>query len=172
MADFTLDTSGVVIIRAADGVNEGHTWEVLDPFTQGYVEALFASLSVGGSHVGSLQTSHGEIHRCTFSDLAPEALAVILRDCGLFRATDQWRRFARLCPVGWLNLNKEPGEQAAGAAFWATRNHHTGQSRGDFWTDHAWPSTYAQQLFYAARAFPPLTPSLGDDGKVYLRETV
>lgn len=79
-----LDTSGAV--QATDAVmvalrRKAVRWQDLSPFAQGYVEALFASLNVGGSYIGYLQTSYGELHRCTFRDLAPEALDMILRDC-------------------------------------------------------------------------------------------
>lgn len=65
----TLDTSGTV-----HGVLDGAEleWSDLSPFTQGYIEALFAephpSADVRADGVG-------------FSDLAPETLAQIIADC-------------------------------------------------------------------------------------------
>lgn len=57
------------------------TWSSLTPFVQGNITALIESQSVGGNHIGCLQTPYGEIHRLAYSDLAPETLARIMEDC-------------------------------------------------------------------------------------------
>jgi hypothetical protein len=150
MEAFTLDTSGVVEgpIGTPDGQRYNAIgWAFLTPFQQGYVEALFA----GG--VSDEWFDHDEGRRkaitiypagFTFSDLAPETLAAILRDC---------ERAAETYP--------DPAAMTAeaGRAFWAERQ------------------TRPHKAFIANRRggyhvtnFPPLTPYLGDDGRVYLRE--
>ena len=82
--EFTLDTSSVV--ERGEAYGGRFVWEDFDPFTQGYVEALFESawpdllqqliakgMSEAADHDDSVQPE--------FSDLSPEALAMILRDC-------------------------------------------------------------------------------------------
>ncbi len=68
METFTLDTSGFV--------PHSYQWSDLSPFEQGYVEAMFAS-EYRGARLGDAKG---------FSDLAPETLAAILRDCEIFRS--------------------------------------------------------------------------------------
>ncbi len=77
---FTLDTSGSVFVQRATsgGPFEMH-WTDLDPFTQGYVEALFAAHSIERYHAGTGRTySHGG-----FDMLAPETLQRIIEDCAV-----------------------------------------------------------------------------------------
>ena len=79
MADFTLDTSGHVPVQYGSRfIGDRAFWPDLDPFTQGYVEALLsaASVKVGGSR---LDIPFG------FRHLAPETLATMMKDCA--RAT-------------------------------------------------------------------------------------
>jgi hypothetical protein len=135
MTTFTLDTSGVVEHWRDNklGVKVGPTyWSDLDAFTQGYVEALFASLPRNAIHglPIAMGTADVEGHFVGFSDLSREALAMILADCAAFRDQIAWR----------LNLTQE-----VGAKIWRAR-------QADKWSP----------------TFPPLTVSLGDDGKVRL----
>lgn len=68
MGGFTLDTSGAVGPISGDRWTPALVyWTNLTPVAQGYVEALIHS-------VGATR----------FSDLSPEALALILRDCEAF----------------------------------------------------------------------------------------
>lgn len=133
MSGFQLDTSGEVgpmpgarygspgcVIDAAPSFIR---WSDLSPFAQGYVEALFdqpIELEFGGQ-------IHANWHKLGFSDLSPEALAMILRDC---------ERFTELF-----------GE-------WPLREHGEG-----FWIGR-------QKDKHPD--FPPLTPTLSEDGKVNL----
>jgi hypothetical protein len=78
MAGFTLDTSGDVTFPAIiemtvepDGIALSYRWSDLSPFAQGYVEAMFASHRL----------VREDRNYAGFSDLAPETLALILRDC-------------------------------------------------------------------------------------------
>lgn len=132
---FTLDTSGSVDHVVAPGCTEtglALEWADLSPFVQGYVEALLAdwraALERGRRHPLPL----GMVPR--FADLAPEALALILRDC------EAWSH-------QYTHPAFDPGPRVRGQHFWRDRN------RAPFFRD-----------------FPPLTPYLGDDGRVRLRE--
>lgn len=76
---FQLDTTGIVLGETRPNASGGvqpdgaWTWDALDPFTQGYVEAMLHTPRIG--YAGpSLR----------FSDLAPAALARIIEDCASF----------------------------------------------------------------------------------------
>lgn len=69
---FTLDTSGAVIMPNTE---EPVRWEDLSPFAQGYIAAMFEALRVPGPD------GPEPLLYPAFSDLAPEALAAILRHC-------------------------------------------------------------------------------------------
>lgn len=89
MAEFQFDASGVVTIMSrprptlpGSGPSPvaapiGYTWAHLSPFAQGYVEALFADFAREGW--AALQVAIGRPFG--FSDLSPEAFAMILGDC-------------------------------------------------------------------------------------------
>ena len=74
------------------------TFNSLDTFTQGYVEAVFWLLDE-------------EIKDATFADLAPEALASIKEDCRDFQEANA------------ADL-EEIDDHQAGVDFWLTRNRH------------------------------------------------
>jgi hypothetical protein len=98
--EFTLDTSGYVRFLVPHTLDEVRRhWSDLTPFQQGYVEALFADLTLETA-TGDLVTAYG-----FFRDLSPEALARIMGDC---------ERFGEL-PVG------EHGLSEAGITFWQAR---------------------------------------------------
>lgn len=153
---FEMDTSGVVgAVDESDpilSVQTGYTWLDLDAFTQGYVEAMFASLPVKrcgwcgvpvkaaarkdgfgcGRHAQCTETVRDERARLYvkgFSDLAPETLARIIADCAAWRETDRGV------------YSDDNG--LSGRALWAMRQSPMG-----------------------VPGFPPLTVQLGDDGKV------
>jgi len=80
MQTFTLDTTGLVPCPAVpDGVQPlalAIAWTDLDPFAQGYIEALFAELT------SNWLREHKYLSQAfRFSDLAPETLARIMGDC-------------------------------------------------------------------------------------------
>lgn len=167
---FTLDTSGAVFLTDTKWVH-GVRWPDLDAFTQGYVEALFAALGFGDGPEGEKArakrgfvcnmtgawcpsgcgspcsyervdaltgqvTQRREFNRLPgFSDLSPEALAMILADCAAIQAPDLRG-----------TLNTPDAQRLGGMNFWAER-------RDDNWT---------------VAGFPPLTVTLGHDGKVHL----
>lgn len=140
MRDFTLDTAGEVCAPVAmkwptdpqwwPG-GRAMRWPDLSPFEQGYVEALLRSFHEA--------TGSTPITECSFSDLDPSALALILRDCTNY------------------------GNGYSTNASWCERPN----AGGDFWRQRQ-SGIYGEDR---GNAFPPLTPYLGDDGKVCLKET-
>jgi hypothetical protein len=88
------DTSGDVYVEAGPHKGQIFMWRNLSPFAQGYIEALFASIdrdfmgeprfevTAKPEGVGKLFLNVG------FSDLSPETLAAILRDCEI--AENEW----------------------------------------------------------------------------------
>lgn len=137
MGEFTLDTSGVVHIRTEPhGDWRGIGWSDLDAFTQGYVEALFASRWDCPRCAASKFTCDTHF-RLGFADLAPEALALILDDCAVVQA--KWPEWS--------------ARDMAGQDFWRERQDTRLGSDGQ----------------WGVYGLPPLTPTLGDDGKVYLQ---
>lgn len=130
MSTFTLDTSGRVAGDHA-GLTVWYEFDDLSPFAQGCVEALFASIEYPAAQ-DTRYLDKG------FSDLSPEALAMILRDCELF-------------------LNRHPGwvTRGGGSLFWKGRHDQEERSSGSLFSD-------------TLRDFPPLRVSLDDAGKVQL----
>lgn len=85
MSEFVLDTSGAVHgVIASDGDLCANLWSDLSPFTQGYIEALFAGVVDGSTRLtGNLDLIPDE---WAFRHLAPETLARIIADCEAFAA--------------------------------------------------------------------------------------
>lgn len=156
MAEFKLDTSGRVPV-AYPYLGHDWTWEVLTPFQQGYVEAMFASArfvvvecsicdwdaeiarplanwpKLSCPNCGGITDEvFGSLCSKGFSDIAPETLARIIADCKAYQRPE-------------ITYTADEGR-----GFWEWRQMGEG-------VDYEY-------------AFPPLTPYLGDDGKVYLRE--
>ena len=146
MADFTLDTSGVVLMPRGqhwDGVN----WSDLDPFTQGYGEAaareLYERLISDICEGEPARLAHAErvaAEAVAFRNWSPEALALILRDCAAVR-----KQFSG------VRLTAKHGPE-----FFASR-----QNGFRVGADVFHGSTLKAD-------FPPLTVSLSDEGKVVL----
>ena len=173
---FQLDTSGA--IRLPDSLLTGAlrqtiTWPDLSPFTQGYIEALFAgsleAIREDAFQRGLALSRRHSWAQIAFSDFAPEALARIIADCEAMAATEVGEKpflkgapYSRFPLASWLQ--QRDTERAAGAAFWSFRN---GVKDAFFNTEPRVISiTVLPQVVDAARAFPPLTVQLGDDGKV------
>lgn len=143
---FTLETSGRVAGDYA-GLTVWYEFGDLSPFAQGYVEALlrdYGHVCEGrprGSGEHPMLRSMIMAHRqAAFSDLHPEALAMILRDCEWAESfLSQGNMFAR-------GLVKSEGER-----FWQTRK------AGEWVSGRPAPVT-----------FKPLTIYLDDAGKVRL----
>ena len=144
--NLTLDTSGEVGPLPAGAWNERFMrWDDLSSFAQGYIAAMFEAAweSAGFRSQWLLRDVIGDVReeewrntRPGFSDLSPDALALILADCEAF--DDLTSGSPRKMDWG---LTSEMGSQ-----FRAARQ------RRDY------------------RAVPPLTVSLGDEGKVHLAE--
>lgn len=126
MSAFTLDTSGFVEGRPEGVRTKRFYWTDLDPFAQGYVEALLTAFWNTVLYATRIKPRG-------FRDLAPETLAAILKDCAAQPGNDHL-----VCTTTRQHDN--------GVLFWRKRQ------RGE------------------VEGFPPLTPYLGGDGKVYLRE--
>jgi hypothetical protein len=101
---FTLDTSGFVEGRPQGIRTKRVYWTDLTPFQQGYVEALFAS-AVGSPDFWANDHKAGYPDHVGFSDLSPEALALILRDCAQYedgaRAVGLWSNTADIGGHFW-----------------------------------------------------------------------
>lgn len=171
MSTFTLDTSGAVCAPLSErgwaewsgvlDVGEAKRWSDLDPFPQGCIEALFASLPTlcetcqgngevvtdWGTYLKPPEGAEADAGTATcaacdgqgrttyaFSDLAPEALALILKDCAAWRAE-----------FSGDACERSAGREDMGREFWRIRQENK------------------------RRTFPPLTPYLREDGKVALR---
>lgn len=139
MTTFQLDTSGSVLLTLPPNDVFKHVfWPDLVPFTQGYVEALFANLRDGDLGYLPLASIKRDLR---FDRLAPATLAQIMADCERARKV----------------LDSYPGrpdlETLQGRDFWNAR-----QAGGaNHWANAVVP-------------FPPLTPYLGDDGLIYLKD--
>jgi len=163
----TLDTSGRIAVPPADkwelASSDTYSWSDLSPFEQGYVEALFASARLRIAYdTGS--TVRMERRDARFSDLSPEALERVRRDCAEFQTSVAWKGY-----VGGALSN--PGlidPERCGEMFWRERNGQSGGFVGAF----GFPQEYAHRLHERAELFPPLQPYLADDGKIHLREAV
>jgi hypothetical protein len=85
-----MDTSGRVECAASFQPLGWAIWSDLDPFTQGYIEALFASeqaeLWEGAGYKPARPDDPRVNEQWGFPDLAPETLARIVEDCA------KWRR--------------------------------------------------------------------------------
>lgn len=130
-------------------------WRDLSVFEQGYVEAMFFT------NQGDLSDDIPE--DATFSDLAPETLAGIRKDCAAFLAS--LPRDAD----GYTDIDHarhlQPDtydDTAAGRDFWYTRcGHGVG-----FWDRGL--DAIGDRLSAAARAFSNVDVYRGDDGRIYL----
>lgn len=196
MAASTLDTSGAVALsrhywretpQGRVGLPVRHTtWSDLDPFTQGYVEALFASLVEAARK--AMPARSGDCPTIRVKRLTISSLNIMSGDHGPERV--EWR--VEPCGRPLFGKDREAGVCGSCAKSWAIEGnrplafHHLAPetltrimedceaarrqpypggpyTRGDwFWDD--------RQAGRLARTFPPLAPYLGDDGKVYLRE--
>jgi len=94
---FQLDTTGAVQSRLSPTILL--TWSDLSPFTQVYIEALFAGLGAA--------FRDGGIH--AFSDLAPATLARIIADCEAMLSVHRALRF------------DDCDDSGAGRDFWENR---------------------------------------------------
>jgi len=121
----------------------------LDDFTIAYIECAFWSSMTNTDDQGGEPLD--EVHDA--SDLAPETLETMLRDCDRFLATDAVK--AAVKSPAW-----KPSR--AGHDFWLTRGGHG----AGFW-DGDWPEPHATALTEASKAFGECELYIGDDGRIY-----
>lgn len=124
------------------------SYEGLDEFTQGYIEALFFT---------NAGPDDEEMSGKGFYDLAPEALTKIIDDCRKFQIENR----LTLSPDWAFQTGRNMLD--AGRDFWFTRQRHG----VGFW-DGDWPEPYATVLDNASKKFNEVWPYVGDDGKVYI----
>jgi hypothetical protein len=140
MSEFQLDTSGVVGgVAFPGGKPLPTTWDDFDSFTQAYVEALFADFRRAVPALANHGVRNGQA--VGFSDLAPETLTTILRDCAAIQEQHAANIASVLAYSGQRNADKV-AVALDGSKFWEARQ------RGNLCD------------------FPPLTPTLGDDGLI------
>lgn len=174
MPTFALDTSGVVAaVTGNPKIRIDVEWSDLDAFTQGYIAAMFHTEHAPGV-LRADWTASEQQHRSGafpedlgFSDLAREALALIMRDCREFQEgtyQDEAASFARTMEkLGEEERTEWPGDAAAGRALWLT---HNGDDGGFF--DGSWPEPHAATLGEAATtASLSVEFYLGDDGQIH-----
>lgn len=138
---FELDTSGEVVCPVSSPGNNvvfHWVWGNLSPFEQGYVEALFASGVAMYPNDHFMRTLPEGRKPWAFSDLHPETLEAIRKDCAAWLARHRWIDRAE-----------------SGETFWRYRGLRTFPGRR---------FGYREMI-----PFPPLTPSLDNEGKVRLQ---
>ena len=117
----TIDTSGSIGPDLKAGLLFDFQWDDLSPFAQGYITALLCLRRKGcdccegrgeiGGHTGQTPESFVWVTEpcpaCVpgFSDLAPEALALILSDCEAAKA----RLMCNAGDGGWFWSNRQAG---------------------------------------------------------------
>jgi len=138
------------IMPKGDAVSE---FNELDSFTQGYVEALFFT---------ECHSDNPELEEATFADLAPETLAMVIRDCQDFRSSLPRDNEGRT----WLDLAYESpngySDNQAGVDFWLTRNRHG----CGFWDRGL--GQLGESLAWAAHGWGEVYVCRGDDGLIYV----
>lgn len=143
---------------------EAPAYNALDTFTRSYIEAIFWTDNGPGTTTEQWQKPgfepvEGSIPGDVgFLDLAPEALADIVRECAEFQAK----------ALVFLNEAYEDhgySEEQAGIDFWLTRNHH---GAGYWDRTELEPGDLGDRLTKLAHESRESDSYLGDDGKVYL----
>ena len=123
-------------------------------FVSAYVEAMLWSSTDNADESGGepLDANYDE------SDLAPEAVETIRKDCTAFHDAHAgtWADQLSVAPHG------TEGEQA-GHDFWLTRNGHG----VGFW-DGDWQEPAAGIMTRAAKDFGECDAYIGDDGRIHL----
>lgn len=148
-------------------------YRVLDPFTRGYIEAMFFT----DTETGTVHEAEDDFSRVWnpeldsslpgdvgFEDLAPEALEAIKKDCANFqKVADAWLQ--RAYDAGLKSSAYD--ETQAGRDFWFTRNGHgVGYWDRDFDAEDG--ETIGKALSHASKRFGEVWSCFGDDGRVYV----
>lgn len=145
-------------------------FQALDAFTQAYIEAMFWTSEAPGVTTEEWQATEdhnegsipGDVG---FSDLAPEALATIVRQCARFQAN--MAHELAICYRGFHRNGNAYDEASAGHDFWLTRNGH-GAGFWDRFESNTAEGEAADRISDACRGTSEMDCYLGDDGKVYV----
>lgn len=143
MPEFVLDHGDAAAAR---------TFRQLDSFTQGYITAAFFTST------GTADDREEDLESASFAELAPEALARMVRDCERFQ-----RENAAALSLA-EELDSDCNAEEAGIDFWMTRNGHG----VGFWDKSEWPSPAGEQLDQAAKVYGNCDLYRGDDGRIYV----
>lgn len=186
---FTLDTSGIVYpmeprVEVPGGAANAVMWTDLDPFTQGYVEALFASLRSSDPRVvevlarrrlsldqdaallTTIHWSRAALWPSTREEMENLGLVKVVARAGGGTVTEptELGRLAATHTIGFSDLSPEALAAIMGDCARYQRSEIAELCNGAegrwFW--------HARNLRDDLKDFPPLTVSLGDDGKVSL----
>lgn len=138
---------------------QASTYNALDAFTQGYLEAMFFTECEHGTdrNTWDPETQSSLPGDVGFSDLAPDTLEAIKRDCEAFQTAHR-EDLDEALDNGRINGYDE---QAAGRDFWYSR---AGHGVG-FWDRDL--GDIGDTLDRHAKAFGETWVYLGDDGRVY-----
>ena len=121
-------------------------WNILDSFTQGYIEAMFFT---------ECNPDDPELESATFADLSKTALLNIVAVCSDFQT-----RNAFLLDAATNNDHYDMNR--AGNDFWYTRNHH-----GCGYWDRGLDKT-GEMLTHIAHAYGECDLYMGDDEMLYV----
>ena len=134
--------------KYAEILNENYRADMMDTFTQAYMEAiLFAETDQSDEQGGEPLSANYDI-----TDFSAESLRKIKKDCDLFQQESQLRLY--------------PGSEVAvkaGHDFWLTR---VGHGAG-FW-DGDWPEPEATRYTELSKKFGHVDVYVGDDGMLEL----
>lgn len=139
MAQFVLPLGSIETTR---------TYNTLDAFTRGYIEAMFFTSTGTGDDE--------ELENVTVADLADETLQRIVADCAAFQAANVDALGAAGYQTGY-----EYDDECAGRDYWFTRNGHG----VGFWDRGLGDA--GERLSAACRR-QETDLYLGDDGRLYL----
>jgi hypothetical protein len=121
----------------------------LDAFTRGYVEAMFFT------ETGYMEDE--ELEDASFEDLSQEAINQIVDDCKDFQES-----FADLLSAAY---ERDYGPEQAGHDFWLTRNRHS----AGFWDRGAlYKGELGRALTDASHPYGEVYLYRGDDTALYL----
>ena len=124
------------------------TEAALDPFTRGYIEAMFFT-----------STDHAEdeaLEHASFSEFEPSELARIIADCDAWRATN--------APLLAAAYETGYGPTQAGCDYWYTRNGHG----VGFWDRDELPAIVREALTELAQAEGECELYRGDNGRLFM----
>lgn len=130
-------------------VESVRTFNSLDAFTQGYVEAMFFTDTGTGDDE--------ELEDACFDDLSFEALVDIIEDCRDFQGEQAAQLLEAYAREGY-------SEERAGHDYWLTRNGHG----AGFWDRSELDEGSLGDKLSDACRYQPVSLYKGDDGYLYI----